>query len=350
MRAVFDLDDTICVHKNRDYPNATPINAVAEKIRKMKRDGWEIVIYTARGQVSCNKNLEKIEAQNRPTIERWLRKHKIPCDELIFGKPLGDVYVDDKGMSLRDFLTEPFYPLKGGSGRRVYRVGNMVKKDLGEDAASYKEWVEDAAGLCKFPQVIAYTYNDVTMQYIEGKNLCDCLQREDLLALVEIIDGFGEYKRESFDINEQINILYKNKSGEGFDKTIDYAASKLRKIEHTLKEKASFCHGDTTLSNVIKAADGLYFIDPRYRRNASSYLLDFGKLRMSLTGYEKKFGITDRDNTRFLPEFDDLMRDRGIFEEVVALNLMYVCRLYRYKKDKQAVENMADELIQEAYG
>ena len=69
----------------------------------MKDDGWEIVIYSARGQVSCKGDLKEIERKNRPVVEEWLKRHNVPCDELVFGKPIGDIYIDDKGMSLDDF-------------------------------------------------------------------------------------------------------------------------------------------------------------------------------------------------------------------------------------------------------
>lgn len=350
MRAVFDLDDTICIHKNRDYQNAEPIKPVIDKIRQMKKDGWEIVIYTARGQVSCHKDLALIEIRNRAVVEEWLKKYDVPCDELIFGKPIGDLYVDDKGISLKDFINMPFYGLKGGSGKRIYRIGNMVKKDLGDDVENYKEWIEDNDSLCKYPRVISYLYDQVTMEYIEGKNLCDDFNLEDLRMLVNIVERFSRCARDGFDISEQLQILHKNKSGTDFDAIIDFCEEKVKSIEKSLIKNASFCHGDMTLCNVIKANDGLYFIDPRYRRNASSYLLDLGKLRMSLMNYEKIFGISNRDNSAFLPVFDSYIMDNGIYDEVVALNLMYICRLYRYKKDKDKVVMMANELIRNVYG
>lgn len=350
MRAVFDLDDTISVHKNRDYPNAKPIIPVIEKMRKMKDDGWQIVIYSARGQVSCKGNLAEIERKNRGIVEEWLKKHNVPCDELIFGKPIGDVYIDDKGMSLDDFLTQPFCYLNGGSGKKIYRVGNMVKKDLGDDVENYKHWVEDNHSLCNYPPVICYLYEQVTMKYIEGVNLCDDFGLEDLCTILNIVERFSKERREGFDISEQLDILYKNKNGSDFDEVIDFSAERIKEIEQSLIANASYCHGDMTLCNIIKSDDGLYFVDPRYRRNASSYLLDYGKLRMSLMNYEKIFAISDSDNSAYLPMFDEIMKEKGVYDEVIALNLMYICRLYRYKKDKEPVIRMAKELTRKAYG
>lgn len=343
MRAVFDLDDTICVHRNRDYVNAIPIECTIDKIRKMKQDGWEIVIYSARGQVSCKGDIREIERKNRQVVEDWLQKNQVPCDELLFGKPIGDVYVDDKGMSLNDFLSQPFCYLNGGSGKSVYRIGSMVKKDLGDDAENFKNWIEDSRSLCNHPKIISYLYNQVTMEYIPGVNLCDDFSFKDLYEVINVIEGFSKEKKNGFDISEQLAILYKNKSGTEFDDVIEFCAERMKGIEKSLIANASFCHGDMTLCNIIKAKNGLYFIDPRYCRKASSYLLDFGKLRMSLMNYEKKFGISGADNSVYLATFDEIMREKGVYEAVATLNLMYICRLYRYKQDKQTVINMAKE-------
>ena len=71
---------------------------------------------------------------------------------------------------------------------------------------------------------------------------------------------------------------------------------------------------------------------------------------MSLMNYEKRFGISGADNSVYLATFDDIMREKGVYEEVATLNLMYICRLYRYKRDKQAVINMAKEWARGVYG
>lgn len=348
MRAVFDLDDTICVHENRDYKNAKPIIPVIKKMQNMKDDGWEIVIYSARGQMSCNGDLIEIERKNRPIVERWLKEHGVPFDELIFGKPIAEIYVDDKGISADEFLEKPFYNLKGGSGKKIYRIGDCVIKEVGDDVSNFKDWIKDKGDLCKHPRIMSYLYGEVTMQYVEGKNLCDAMTKSDFLEVVRTIELFSNVKYSEFDINGQLEVLYKNLSGDSFDDVVYMCSEKVKGIEGKLSKNASFCHGDMTLCNIIKANDGLYFIDPRYKRNSSSYLLDFAKVRMSLMNYEKRFGISKCDNSWLLPSFDSYLEGAGIYKEVLILNLMYICRLYRYKKDKTAVADMANELIEGA--
>ncbi len=356
MRIVFDLDDTISAHRNRDYENAAPITATIEKMRDLKKDGCEIVIYTSRGQVSCKGDLALIEERNREQILRWLKKHDVPCDELIFGKPIADLYVDDKAMSVEQFQRETFGFLHGGgSNKPIYRIGNMVKKTLGSasDTADFREWVEDNNGSCKFPRVISYLYDAVYMEFIEGTSLVECFTSEDLQEIIKTLDGFSTMKKPSFDIGPQIEVLLKNRSDDfEINEMINMCAQFIERNKDVLNDHASYSHGDAILSNIIKGRDGeLYFIDPRYFKESSSFLLDFGKLRNSLSGYELNFGISDTDNTKHLADLDSYLKTRGIYDIVVGLHLMYVLRLYRYKDEagKRKVKNIAKGII-EAHG
>lgn len=354
MRIVFDLDDTISTHRNRDYENATPIMATIEKMRDLKKDGCEIVIYTARGQVSCNGDLALIEARNREQITKWLKKYDVPCDELIFGKPIGDLYVDDKAVSLADFHSGTYGLLHGGgSNKPIYRLGNMVKKELGSasDTANFRAWVEDNNGVCKFPRVISYLYDAVYMDFIEGENLVECFTDADFGKLVLTIHAFSKMKKPSFDITPQIEILEKNYSDdETTNAMIDLCKDFIIRHKEALNAHASYSHGDTILSNIIKGKNGEhYFIDSRYFRESSSYLLDFAKLRNSLSGYERDFGISDADNSEYLETLDYILKSRGIYDIVVGLHLMYVLRLYRYKDEagKRKVKTIAKGIIEQ---
>ena len=60
IKLVFDIDDTICNNKNRDYENAIPFKDVIKKINKLHKQGAKITLYTSRGMVSCNGDIEKI--------------------------------------------------------------------------------------------------------------------------------------------------------------------------------------------------------------------------------------------------------------------------------------------------
>jgi len=103
---VMDMDGTICEQMHGDgYFIARPIQFVIDKMRSYKLKGWDIVIHTARGMGRYDGNIARIEFEFRYKTEKWLRDHGVPYDKLIFGKPAGDIYVDDKGIVPDDFAT-----------------------------------------------------------------------------------------------------------------------------------------------------------------------------------------------------------------------------------------------------
>lgn len=354
-KIVFDVDDTICSNVRRlGYENCVPDFEVIKKINHLHDDlGFSIVLHTARGMVSCNGDIDKIIAKNKKVLEDWLERYDVHYDELIFCKPIADLYVDDKALNVAEFKTEDFGVLHGGgSNKPIYRLGKMVKKFLGSesDTSNFKDWVEDNKGSCKFPRVISYLYDAVYMDYIEGRNLVNCFTFMDMMKLIGTILSFSKMKKPNFDIKPQLEILEKNFSDdEEMNSMIALCKEFLIRNEHILIENASYSHGDMILSNVIKTSDDeLFFIDSRYFRESSSYLLDFAKLRNSLSGYEYEFGISDVDNSCYLDDLDVILKAKGIYNIVVGLHLMYVLRLYRYKDDagKRKVKNIAKGIIE----
>jgi len=104
-RFCFDLDGTLCHVKRggEEYINVKPIEGAVETLQRLKKEGHYIIIMTARNMLTYNSNLGKIIANQSPIVIEWLNKHNIPYDELHFGKPVADFYVDDKAVKLEDW-------------------------------------------------------------------------------------------------------------------------------------------------------------------------------------------------------------------------------------------------------
>lgn len=100
LRICIDLDGVICNLKKpgQDYTNLTPVEGAVEKIRQLKEHGHYIIIYTARHMKTCDGNIGKVSARIGKITFEWLEKYAIPYDEVIFGKPWCDVYIDDNAM------------------------------------------------------------------------------------------------------------------------------------------------------------------------------------------------------------------------------------------------------------
>jgi len=109
---VVDLDDTICVADKTEadpivkYSNALPIKPIINKLKQYHSDGWYITIHTARHMVTCNNDADIAYGRLGPVTVEWLDKHKVPYDQVVFGKPYGKFYIDDKALSLKDFLND----------------------------------------------------------------------------------------------------------------------------------------------------------------------------------------------------------------------------------------------------
>lgn len=103
---VFDLDGTLCEQTagGEGYFSAEPIQPMIDILNKEKSNGKSIIIYTARGMNLYNWNVTRIELEYRTKTEAWLRDHGVKYDVLVFGKPPGDLYIDDKGMHVESFL------------------------------------------------------------------------------------------------------------------------------------------------------------------------------------------------------------------------------------------------------
>lgn len=101
---VVDLDGTICTQeKSGEYHKAQPNTSVIDKINELYRKGHKIVIFTARGMKTYGTVDKAMNAYSVMTSD-WLAKYCVMHDELRFGKPAGDIYIDDKMMTIRDFV------------------------------------------------------------------------------------------------------------------------------------------------------------------------------------------------------------------------------------------------------
>ena len=94
MKIFVDIDETICFYDGeRNYPDAKPIIERIEQINNLYDEGHEITYWTARGTVT------KIDWH--PITEKQLKKWGVKYHNLLFGKPVFDVYIDDKNFEFK---------------------------------------------------------------------------------------------------------------------------------------------------------------------------------------------------------------------------------------------------------
>jgi capsule biosynthesis phosphatase len=104
-RFCVDLDGTICYTKKEGecYSDVEPIPGSIETLQTLRKNGHYIIIYTARNMITYNNNIGKIIANQSSVVIEWLKKHNIPYDELHFGKPVADYYIDDKAVKFENW-------------------------------------------------------------------------------------------------------------------------------------------------------------------------------------------------------------------------------------------------------
>jgi len=94
-----DIDETICRTPNTmEYDKARPIKKAIDKVNRLYDEGHTVVFWTARGSGS---GLDWTEL-----TERQLRIWGVKYHELKFGKPVYDVFIDDKNKNSNDWLNE----------------------------------------------------------------------------------------------------------------------------------------------------------------------------------------------------------------------------------------------------
>lgn len=94
MQIIIDLDGTICTEeKTFSRSLAKPIKGAIECINKLYDAGNTIIVYSAR-------NWQEYEM-----TEHWLKLNGIKYNQLVMGKPNGDVWIDDRAIKFKDWET-----------------------------------------------------------------------------------------------------------------------------------------------------------------------------------------------------------------------------------------------------
>jgi len=101
LRICFDLDNTLVTYPTvpNDYSTVKPIKNMIDLLISLKQKGHEIIIYTARRMKTHHNNVGKVIKDIALITINTLEKFNIPYDELLFGKPIADIYIDDRAIN-----------------------------------------------------------------------------------------------------------------------------------------------------------------------------------------------------------------------------------------------------------
>lgn len=94
MQIVIDMDGTICSEEKTYSRSLAKVHQDAvESINNLYDEGHIILIYSARSW------------QEYEMTEHWLKTHNIRYHQLIMGKPIGDLWIDDRAIEFKNWKT-----------------------------------------------------------------------------------------------------------------------------------------------------------------------------------------------------------------------------------------------------
>ncbi|MBA3538035.1 MAG: capsular biosynthesis protein [Deltaproteobacteria bacterium] len=105
MRICVDVDGVICHLKQpgQSYADVAPMPGAVEKLRALRAAGHVIILFTARHMKTCEGNVGLAIARIGPMTLAWLTRHNVEYDEIHFGKPWADVYIDDNALRFQSW-------------------------------------------------------------------------------------------------------------------------------------------------------------------------------------------------------------------------------------------------------
>ena len=87
-----DMDGVICKEERTfDRPLAEPIPGAVDAVNSIHKSGHTVIIWTARGW------------EQFKTTQDWLRRYEVSYDVLLMGKPLVDIFIDDRAIRFRSW-------------------------------------------------------------------------------------------------------------------------------------------------------------------------------------------------------------------------------------------------------
>jgi capsule biosynthesis phosphatase len=354
MRVCFDLDNTLVTNPviPGDYSSVRPIGKMITLAQKMHNEGHTIIIHTARRMLTHRHNVGAAIRDIAGITLKTLDDFNIPYDEIIFGKPVADIYIDDRAVNpYRDSIQSMGYlsvkdatlPINALPPNRFNTVtiekDKVVKKgpalSMQGEISYYKSITHDALKMF-FPLYYgSLTENGVSTLVIENVKSIPfySIYREGLVsqnhiaALFEFIDILHHTSSQASipTVNDCMSnystkLLERFKQHEEypFDDAADVQSLCLQRISHHTPIVTSFIHGDLWFSNILVTYDGnMKFIDMKGKvgdleKTGGDIYYDYGKLLQSFLGYDAALYGHERPDNNLLDIFKVELEKRNI--------------------------------------
>lgn len=319
-RFCFDLDNTLVTYPKTqgDYSTVDPIHKNIEYLRFLKESGHHIIIYTARRMKTHGGNVGSIIADIGKVTLDTLLKFKIPYDELFFGKPYADFYIDDLGVNcfhqvdkilgIFDTKNEP-----RDFNSITYQNEGVIKTTTNRGEIYWYNNMPNSVSEM-FPKIISASGNTIEMEKIKGINysylyINGGLRELDIDLLFKTLESIHSSEKSNSEENYHDN--YGNKLRERYlqniemynkipdaDEIYQIIMDRMEKYKLSGLERIGVIHGDPVFTNVFLTETGIKYIDPRGKIGNSLTVFgdvyyDFAKAYQSILGYD--FILNDID-------------------------------------------------------
>ena len=332
MRICFDLDNTLVTYPTipGDYTSVKPIDTMIQYAKMLHNEGHTIIIHTARRMTTHNNNIGAVIKDIGKLTFDTLENFEIPYDELIFGKPIADMYIDDRAvnpyrndmacMGIINYEKKdiPLNKLQNNKYNTIELKGDcIIKRGLYEflkgEIYFYETFPKDISLSSFFPKFYGSTkYNndhvELHTEYIKGIPFYT-LYKSELLTEYHIQQLFGILDRlhaipgkdiPTYDeiYNNYIGKLIKrftDKDVYYFSDSIEYQSRCLDNLEIYIQSRpecVAYIHGDFWFSNILlDFKNNIKLIDMKGRLESrltlgGDKMYDYGKLYQSILEYD----------------------------------------------------------------
>ena len=321
-RYCFDLDNTLVTFPRvpGDYTSVEPIPYMIDFLRYLKRFDHTIIIYTARRMGTHKGNAAAAMADIGKVTFDTLEEFQIPYDEIVFGKPVADCYIDDLGSSAFGDVEKVlgFYPtdVKPRSFNQMTNPSPLplVRKTSSDRGLAGEIYFYNHIPLSVkdcFPIMVSHDDDECwyEVELINGATASHLFLSQELtpMSLKAIMGTLHRVHSaetpETFEIDVYANYAKKVQkrfiSYSGYAKfekseaTFDTLMKNLKEYEASGRAKQVVVHGDAVFTNILINKFGkVKLIDMRGQlgdtltiRGDEAY--DWAKLYQSLIGYDE---------------------------------------------------------------
>jgi capsule biosynthesis phosphatase len=339
-RFCFDLDHTLVSGPLTpgDYTSVEPITKNIEYLKHLHNQGHYIIIHTARRMKTHRGNVGAVIADIGSKTIKQLADFDIPYNELHFGKPHADFYIDDLAINCNTDIDKQvgFYNsvIEPRSFNHVELSSDTVVK-IGNTAGElyYYKQITAFPHLSKyFPELVSDDGNKITLERIHGLNFSylytnHCLNSTQLTTLLDTLYLLHQTPCDTVNQSDIVNYnIEKIKT-----RFVSYDYSKFKDSNSLSKRMTgwlqnyyssrqfvpSVIHGDPVFTNVlidgynnIKLIDMRGMVGPIFTIGGDP-IYDLAKIYQSLVGYDSILSGVDRQpDQKLIKLFLDTVTDR----------------------------------------